>query len=113
MVLMMAILRVYCLGTHWDSVGRVIRRVAVTDVTAAALAGLTCSEVHVVVLGWMFGGVGCIATSKGAKLSCELYYSISFWPCILLWKYLFFVDISTFRGYYPHFIEISTSVDII
>ena len=42
-------------------------------------AGLTWSGVHVVVVGWMFGGVGCHATSKGADLSCELYYTISFW----------------------------------
>ena len=44
-----------------------------------ARAGLTWSGVHVVVVGWMFGGVGCHATSKGAELSCELDYTISFW----------------------------------
>ena len=27
-----------------------------------ARAGLTCSGVHVVVVGWMFVGVGCHAT---------------------------------------------------
>ena len=57
---------------------------------------------------WMFGGVGCHATSKGAELSCDLDYAISFWPWILSWKYPHFVEISTFRGYYPHFMEIST-----
>ena len=35
-------------------------------------AGFTLSGVHVVVVGWMFGGVGCHATSKYAELSCEL-----------------------------------------
>ena len=91
------------------------------------------------VSGWMFGGVGCHATSKGAELSCELDYTILFWSCILLWKYPYFLEISafcgyypyfvdtsifcgyyphfveiyTFHGYYPHFVEISTSVDII
>ena len=44
-----------------------------------AQADLTCLEVQVVVVGWMFGGVGCHATSKGAELSCELDYTISFW----------------------------------
>ena len=60
------------------------------------------------VLGWMFGGIGCRATSKGAYLSCELDYAISFWSWILSWKYPHFVEISAFRQYYPHFVEIST-----
>ena len=41
--------------------------------------GLTWSGVHVVVMGWVFGGVGCHATSKGFEQSCELDYIISFW----------------------------------
>ena len=48
------------------------------------------------------------ATSKGAELSCELDYAISFWLWISLWKSPHFVEISTFRGYYPHSVEIST-----
>ena len=48
------------------------------------------------------------ATIKCAELSCELYYTISFWSWILLWKSLHFVEISTFCGYYLHFVEIST-----
>ena len=42
-------------------------------------AVLTWSRVNVVVVGWMFGGVGCNAASKGVGLSCELDYTISFW----------------------------------
>ena len=71
-----------------------------------ARAGLTWSGVHVMVMGWMFGGVGCHVTSKGAELSCELDYTILFWSWILSWKYPHFVEISTFYGYYPHFVEI-------
>ena len=41
MVIMMATLWVYCLETHWDSSARIIRRVDVTDVTAASRAGFT------------------------------------------------------------------------
>ena len=63
-----------------------IRRVALMDVTAVSQVGLTRSGVHVVVVGWMFGGVGCHATSKGAQLSCELHYAISLWSWILSWK---------------------------
>ena len=48
------------------------------------------------------------ATSKGADLSCELDYAISFWSWILSCKYTHFVEISTFRGYYLIFVEIST-----
>ena len=40
------------------------------------------------------------ATSKDAELSCEVGHVISFWSRILSWKY-------------PHFLEISTFVDII
>ena len=58
---------------------------------------------HIVVVGWIFVGFGCHATSKGAGLSCELDYTISFWSWILSWKYPHFVEIFTFRGYYPHF----------
>ena len=61
-----------------------------------------------------------IATSKAVELSCELYYDISFWLHVLSWKFLYFVEISTFRGYYPHFVDIiriswiyPCSVDII
>ena len=43
-----------------------------------AQAGLAWSEIHVVVMGWGFGGVGCHTTRKGAGLSCELDYTISF-----------------------------------
>ena len=63
MVLMMAILRVYYLETHWDSGARVIRRFAVMAVTNAARVRLAWLGVHVVVVGWMFGGVGCHATA--------------------------------------------------
>ena len=48
------------------------------------------------------------ATNKGAELSCEIDYTISFWSWILSWKSLNFVEISTFRGYYMYFVEIST-----
>ena len=61
----------------------VIRRVTMTAVTAATQALLRWLRVHIVVVGWMFGGVGCHATSKGAELSCELDYAISFWSWIL------------------------------
>ena len=44
-----------------------------------ARAGLAWPGVHVVVVGWMFGGVGCHATSKSAELSCDLDDIISFW----------------------------------
>ena len=39
-------------------------------------AGLKWLGAHVVVVGWMFGGVGCHVTGKGAELSCELDYTI-------------------------------------
>ena len=96
------------------------------------------------VVGWMFSGVGCHATSRGAELSYDLDYSILFWSWILsafcgnihvLWilsafcgftSHLFwlwilsifrgnihvllilsaFLEISTFRGYYPNFVDI-------
>ena len=60
------------------------------------------------VMGCMYGGFWCHATSKGTELSFEVDYAISFLSWILSWKYPHFVEISTFRGYYPHFVEIST-----
>ena len=66
-----------CAGCY--SIGaRVIHRVAVRAVTDAARAGLTWAGVLGVVVGRMFGSVGCHATSKVAELSCELDYVISF-----------------------------------
>ena len=62
----------------------VIRRISVTAVTASARAVLTWLVVHAAVVGWMLGGFGCHATSKGVGLSCQLYYSISFLLWILL-----------------------------
>ena len=82
MVLMMARLRadhVASSAGYHDIGDHVIYRVTVTAVTAAALAGLTWSGVLVVVVGCVFGGVGCHAMIKGAELSCELDYVISFW----------------------------------
>ena len=67
---------------------RVIRRVSVTAFTSVARAGLTWLVVIVGVVGWMFGGVGCHATSKGTELSYDLDYIILFWLWIL----------SAFRG---------------
>ena len=43
--------------------------------SASDQAVLTWLVVHVVVVGWMFGGVVCHATRKGAELSCELDYA--------------------------------------
>ena len=42
-----------------------------------ALAGLIWKGLHALVVGWMFGGVGCHTTSKGVELSCEIDYTIS------------------------------------
>ena len=39
-------------------------------------AGLTWSGLFVVVVGWVFGGVGCYATIKGAELGCEIDYAV-------------------------------------
>ena len=50
-----------------------------------------------------------VATSKGAELSYDLDQVISFW----LWILSAFVEISTFRGNYSHFLDISIFVDII
>ena len=50
----------------------VICRVSLTTVAAAARSGLTWLVLQVVVVGWMFGVVGCHATVKGSKLSCEI-----------------------------------------
>ena len=46
---------------------------------STARADLTWLGVHDVVVGWMSGGVGCHAKSKGVELSFELGYTISFW----------------------------------
>ena len=46
----------------------VICRFSLTAVTASALSVLICSGVLIVVVVWIFGGVGCLATSKGAGL---------------------------------------------
>ena len=62
-------------GYH-DISARVICRVTVTSVTAAARVGLTLSELHDIVVGWMFGSVGCHSTITGAELSFELDYTI-------------------------------------
>ena len=62
-----------------DSLGSTDVRMIGSD-EGTARSGLTWSGVHVVVVGWMFDGVGCHATGKGAELSCELDYTISFWP---------------------------------
>ena len=96
-----------CVGYH-AIVYCVVRRVSVTDVTSTTQSGLTWWVVHITVIGWMLGGVGCQATGKGAELSCEIDCTISLWSWILLWKYPHFVQISTFHGYYPHFVEIPT-----
>ena len=61
-----------------DSLGSIDGKVIVSDEDTAR-AGLMWLGVHDVVVGWMFSGVGCHATSKGAELSCELDYTISFW----------------------------------
>ena len=58
------------------------------------------------VMGWIFGRVVCHETSKGADLSCELDYTISFLFWILSWRYPHFVEISMFCKYYPHFVDI-------
>ena len=55
---------------------RVIHGITVAAVTAAYRAGLTLSVVHVVVVGWIVGDVGCHATIKVVELSCELYCAI-------------------------------------
>ena len=69
------------------------------------------------VVGWVFGGVGCHARSKGTKLSYKLAYLIAAalfhpvhpihpdiiripWILMFHGHYTHFVDISTFRGYY-------------
>ena len=61
-----------------DSLGYTDVKVLVSD-EGTVRAGFTWSVVHVVVVGWIFGRVGYHATSKGAELSCEIYYTISFW----------------------------------
>ena len=59
-----------------DSLGSTDGKVIGSD-EGTARAGLTWSVVQVVVVGWMFGGVGFHVTSKGMELSCELDYTIS------------------------------------
>ena len=61
-----------------DSMGSTNGKVLGSD-EGTTRVGLTWSGVHVVVVGWMSGGVGCHATSKGEELSSELEYSISFY----------------------------------
>ena len=107
--------------TGYNSIGaRIIRGIAVTTATAVALVGYTWSGVLAVVVGWMFGGVGCHATSKGAKLSYNIGYLITaalFCPDCphilrISWISTFceysphFVDVSAFCGYYPHIVDI-------
>ena len=69
MVLMMAHLRAdpvaSRMGYHTID-ACVICGFAMTAITDAARAGLTCLGVLAVVVGWMFDGSGCHATSKGA-----------------------------------------------
>ena len=67
MFITISILRVYYLETHCDSSASVILRVSVTAVAAAARSGLIWLGVHGVVVGWLFGSVGCHATIKGAE----------------------------------------------
>ena len=50
-VLIISILRVDLLEIHWNISARVIRRIAVTAVTAAARSGLTWLGVHVMAVG--------------------------------------------------------------
>ena len=75
------------------------------------------------VVSWIFGSAECHATSKGAELSYDLYYSISFWLWILsafFWEYPCSVDIICILWIYPYFMDIirilwkyPLSVDII
>ena len=53
-----------CTGLH-DIGAQIIRRVVVKNVNAAPRAVFTWSGVHILVVRWMFGGVGCHATIKG------------------------------------------------
>ena len=80
------------------------------------------------VMGWIFGGVGYHATSKGVELSYNIGYFITealFCPICtirsihpvhpdiihILWismfhgHYLHFVDIPVFREYYLHIVD--------
>ena len=72
-----------CAGYHVIC-NRIICRVSVMAVTAASQAGLKWSRVHIVIVGCMFVSVGCHVTSKGAELSCDLDYAISFWSWIIV-----------------------------
>ena len=72
------------------------------------------------VVGLMFGGVGCHATSKGAELSYKIDYLIKvalFRPihptcpicpvCSVCLDIIHIFWISTFRGNFPHSMDIS------
>ena len=62
--------------------------------------------VLIMVVGWMFGGFGCHAAIKGAELSFNLGYLIMaalFHPVHPGIIHM----VSTFRGNYPHFLDIS------
>ena len=61
-----------------DSLGSTDVKVLGSD-EGTSRAILTWLGVHVVVVGWMFGGVGYHATGKYAEFSCDLDYTISFW----------------------------------
>ena len=66
---------------------------------------------HDVVVGWIFGGVGCHATSKGEEFSYKIGYLIMaalFCPIRPVCPDIIRISwISTFRGHYPHFVDIS------
>ena len=78
------------------------------------------------VVGWIFGGVGYHATSKGAELSYKIGYLITAdlffpvcpdiirisWISTLCGNYPYFVDILAFCRYYPHIVDIVDIVDI-
>ena len=65
------------------------------------------------VMAWVFGGSGCHATSKGSELSYKLGYFIKsalFCPfrpvCTVCPDIIRILWISTFPGYYLHFVDI-------
>ena len=71
MVLMIYCLRADHVAAHaeYHAIGaRVIRRVVVMAVTAAAQAGLTWSGSLIVVVRLMFGSVGCHAIMQQVKM---------------------------------------------
>ena len=69
-------------------------------------ASIGSVRVLAVVVGLMFCGVGYHTTGKRVELSYDLDCTISFWSWILSWKCPHLMEISTFRGYYPHFVDI-------